>query len=50
MNMLKMTQHKGFVCDTQHNNTAIMLSGVMLSVSVLSVAVPSTVANFTNNF
>jgi hypothetical protein len=26
-------QHKGLICDTQHKNTAIMLSVVMLSVA-----------------
>jgi hypothetical protein len=28
------TQHKGIICDTQHNKSAITLSAVMLIVAI----------------
>jgi hypothetical protein len=31
-------QHKGIICDNQHNNTAIMLSVVTLNVAMWSRA------------
>ena len=34
------TQHKGRICDTQHDNTAIMLRVIMLDVIMLSVVGP----------
>ncbi len=35
------TQHKVLICDTQHNNTANLLSVVIQNVIMLSVVAPS---------